>query len=140
MLLYNQLSLYLVRHRYYFAWVLGDAACNAGGFGFNGEDSLYQDGLRQFREGGYFWWSTETFGLESVELLKGPASILYGEAPPGGVINAISKRPTEEPRGEFEVQAGNEGHRQVGVDVSGPVTGRDDMRYRMVGLYRDGLL
>ncbi|GAA5171326.1 TonB-dependent siderophore receptor [Modicisalibacter zincidurans] len=106
--------------------------------GFSAEGSTYQDGLRLFRTGGYFWWMTEPFGLERVELLKGPASILYGEAPPGGVINAISKRPTEEPRGEFEVQAGNKGHRQVGVDVSGPVTGRDDMRYRMVGLYRDG--
>ncbi|WP_345840276.1 MULTISPECIES: TonB-dependent siderophore receptor [unclassified Halomonas] len=105
--------------------------------GFNGEDSLYQDGLRQFREGGYFWWSTETFGLESVELLKGPASILYGEAPPGGVINAISKRPTDEPQGLIELQYGSDDHEQVGVDVSGPVAGRDDVRYRMVGLFRE---
>lgn len=106
--------------------------------GFNAEDSTYQDGLRQFREGGYFWWSTEPFGLESVELLKGPASILYGEAPPGGVINAVSKRPTEERRGLVELQAGSNDHKQVGIDVSGPVADRDDARYRMVGLFREG--
>jgi len=36
---YNQVSLFLLRHRYYFAWVLGDAGCNAAGFGFNGLDA-----------------------------------------------------------------------------------------------------
>ncbi|WP_432415480.1 TonB-dependent siderophore receptor [Chromohalobacter israelensis] len=106
--------------------------------GFSGEDSTYQDGLRLFREGGYFWWVTEPFGLERVDLLKGPASILYGEAPPGGVVNAISKRPTEEAQGLFEIQGGNKDHRQVGIDTSGPVAGTDDMRYRMVGLFREG--
>ena len=106
--------------------------------GFNAEDSTYQDGLRLFREGGYFWWQSEPFGLERVELLKGPASILYGEAPPGGVINAISKRPTEEAQGLLEIQGGNHGHRQLGIDSSGPVAEGNDMRYRLVGLFREG--
>lgn len=106
--------------------------------GFSAENATYQDDLRLFRAGGYFWWMSEPFGVERVDLLKGPASILYGEAPPGGVINAISKRPTREPQGTLEIEVGNQGHRQVGIDVSGPVAERDDMRYRMVGLYRDG--
>ncbi|MCG7600587.1 TonB-dependent siderophore receptor [Halomonas sp. McH1-25] len=105
--------------------------------GFSAEASTYQDGLRLFRTGGYFWWMMEPFGLERVELLKGPASILYGEAPPGGVINAISKRPTEEEQGLFEVEVGSDEHRQVGLDVSGPVTDKEDMRYRVVGMYRE---
>ncbi|EKX44327.1 hypothetical protein GUITHDRAFT_109777 [Guillardia theta CCMP2712] len=37
-LLWNNFSFCLLRHRYYFAWVLGDAGCNAAGFGYNGED------------------------------------------------------------------------------------------------------
>ncbi|MCK2044532.1 TonB-dependent siderophore receptor [Chromohalobacter moromii] len=106
--------------------------------GFSGKDSTYQDGLRLFREGGYFWWVTEPFGLERVDLLKGPASILYGEAPPGGVVNAVSKRPTEEKQGQFEIQGGNKDHRQIGIDTSGPVADTDNMRYRMVGLFREG--
>ncbi|WNL39867.1 TonB-dependent siderophore receptor [Halomonas sp. PAMB 3232] len=105
--------------------------------GFSAESATYQDGLRLFRTGGYFWWLTETFGLERVDLLKGPASILYGEAPPGGVINAISKRPTREPQGTIELQAGNHDHRQVAIDTAGPVGENEDVRYRMVGLYRD---
>ncbi|MFC0268646.1 TonB-dependent siderophore receptor [Kushneria aurantia] len=106
--------------------------------GFSAEDSLYLDGLRLFRTGGYFWWLTEPFGLERVEVLKGPASILYGEAPPGGIINAVSKRPGDETQGEVGIEVGNKDHRQLSIDTSGPVEGRDDMRYRMVGLYREG--
>ncbi|WP_110649580.1 TonB-dependent siderophore receptor [Salinicola peritrichatus] len=106
--------------------------------GFSAEGSTFQDGLKVFRTGGYFWWLTEPFGLERTEYLKGPASILYGEAPPGGIINAVSKRPTDESQGLFEIQGGTDEHRQVGVDSSGPVAGTDDMRYRIVGLYREG--
>ena len=101
------------------------------------DQATYQDGLRIYREG-FYQWLPETYGLERVELLKGPASILYGEAPPGGVINAISKRPTEEKRGEVQVQAGTNAHRQLGVDTSGPLSNNGDVRYRLVGLYRDG--
>lgn len=101
------------------------------------DQATYQDGLRIYREG-FYQWLPETYGLERVELLKGPASILYGEAPPGGVINAISKRPTREAQGEVLVQAGTDKHRQLGVDTSGPVAGADNVRYRLVGLYRDG--
>ena len=38
-LIYNSVALYFARHRYYFAWVLSDAACNAAGLGFNGYDA-----------------------------------------------------------------------------------------------------
>ena len=101
------------------------------------DQSTYQDGLRVYREG-FYQWLPEPFGLERVELLKGPASILYGEAPPGGVINAISKRPTDTAQGQVDLQVGTDEHRQVGVDTSGPVAGRSDVRYRLVGLHRYG--
>jgi iron complex outermembrane receptor protein len=101
------------------------------------DQATYQDGLRIYREG-FYQWLPEPYGLERVELLKGPASILYGEAPPGGVVNAISKRPTDEARGEVVVQAGTNAHRQLGVDTSGPVGNSNDVRYRLVGLYREG--
>lgn len=99
------------------------------------DQATYQDGLRIYREG-FYQWLPETYGLERVELLKGPASILYGEAPPGGVINAISKRPTDEPQGEVQVQMGTNEHRQLGVDTAGPVGDSNSASYRLVGLYR----
>lgn len=98
------------------------------------DHSTYQDGLRIYREG-YYQWLPETFGLERVDVLKGPASILYGEAPPGGVINAISKRPSDEVSGTVELQAGNRDHRQLNVDTTGPLT--DNASYRLVAVYKD---
>ncbi len=113
---------------------------NTDWFKVRGFDAAsYLDGNRLFSTG-YYVWTPEPFGLESVEVLKGPASILYGEAPPGGVINSISKRPTATPQGLVNLQLGNRDLRQVGVDFSDDLT--DDSRYRMVALYkeRDGVL
>src|SRR5699024_3913609 len=50
--------------------------------GFNA--AMYQDGMRIYQTG-YYHWMSEPFGLGKVELLKGPASILYGQVSPGGV-------------------------------------------------------
>jgi len=99
------------------------------------DQATYQDGLRVYRTG-FYEWLVEPFGLERVELLKGPASILYGEAPPGGVVNAISKRPSDTAQGQINIQAGTNEHRQLGIDTTGPVGESDDLSYRLVGLYR----
>ena len=100
------------------------------------DQATYQDGLRIYREG-FYQWLPEPYGLDRVELFKGPSSILYGEAPSGGLVNAVSKRPTAEQRGEINIQAGNRNHRQVGIDTSGPLTEGGDVRYRFVGLYKE---
>lgn len=100
------------------------------------DQATYLNGLRLYSPG-YYKWTPEPYGLESVDVFKGPASILYGEAPSGGIVNAVSKRPTAEKRGEIEIQAGNRNHRQFSFDASGPVTESGDVRYRMVGLYKE---
>lgn len=100
------------------------------------DQATYQDGLRIYREG-FYQWLPEPYGLERVEVFKGPASILYGEAPSGGLINAVSKRPTAEKQGEIEIQVGNRDHRQFAFDTSGPATESGDVRYRFVGLYKE---
>ncbi|MDM0123308.1 TonB-dependent siderophore receptor [Variovorax arabinosiphilus] len=79
----------------------------------------------------------EPFGLERVEVLRGAASVLYGQLSPGGVINAISKRPTSTPLRELNVQLGNHDRRQISADFSGPVPGSDTLDYRLTMLGRD---
>jgi len=100
------------------------------------DQATYLNGLRLYSPG-YYQWTPEPYGLERVDVFKGPASILYGEAPSGGIVNAVSKRPTKEVQGEIEIQAGNRQHRQFAFDTSGPVTESGDVRYRMVGLYKE---
>ena len=103
--------------------------------GFNGYDSIFIDGLKS--DNGLWTYQIEPYGLERVEVLKGPASMLYGQNEPGGLINAISKRPTETPQHEVEVQYGSHDSEQVGIDLSGPVQGTDGkVEYRIVGMDR----
>ncbi|WP_245259753.1 TonB-dependent siderophore receptor [Methylopila sp. 73B] len=80
----------------------------------------------------------EPYGLERVEVLKGAASILYGQLGPGGVVNSISKRPTFTPQGEINVTGGSFENKQVSADVSGPIGSSGEWAYRLTGLVRDG--
>lgn len=91
--------------------------------------ATYLDGNRLYQNG-YYTWTLEPFGLESIEVLKGPASILFGEAPPGGVVNAVSKRPLYEDTGMVEVRYGTDSFAQVGLDTNTVLS--DTVRFRLV--------
>lgn len=79
----------------------------------------------------------DPYGLERVEVLKGPASVLYGQGTPGGLLNMTTKRPTEETLREVQVQAGSYGRIQGAFDLSGPLTADGTFLYRLTGLARD---
>ena len=79
----------------------------------------------------------EPYGLERLEILKGPSSALFGQSPPGGLINAVSKRPQESPHNEVFLQGGTNNHRAAGFDITGPATPNGDLFYRLVGIVRD---
>lgn len=97
--------------------------------------ALYRDGLR----GGFNQWDTdiEQFAFERLDVLKGPASVLYGEAAPGGLVNMTTKRPSETPVREVQAQYGSHNRKQIGVDFGGPVGTDDTLFYRLTGLLRD---
>lgn len=78
----------------------------------------------------------EPYGLERIEILKGPSSALYGQSGPGGIINLVSKRPTEEPLREMEFQTGSFDRLQGAFDLSGPVDAEGQLLYRLTGLAR----
>lgn len=79
----------------------------------------------------------EPYGLERLEVLKGPASALFGQSPPGGLINAVSKRPQFTPSNEVFVRYGTDNHREAGFDLTGPIGAPGELAYRLVGLARD---
>src|SRR5690348_9006957 len=60
----------------------------------------------------------DLFGFQSVEVLKGPSSTLYGLSPPGGIVNLTSRRPEAQFSGEGQLQGGSFGDGQVAGDVT----------------------
>ncbi|GLK56394.1 ligand-gated channel [Methylopila capsulata] len=98
----------------------------------------YLDGLRlPFGAQGYSQARIEPHLLESVEVLKGPASGLYGQSNPGGLLAMTSKTPTETARGEIELLGGSHDRKQAAFDVSGPLDAEGRFLYRLIGLARD---
>ncbi|MEO0376192.1 MAG: TonB-dependent siderophore receptor [Cyanobacteria bacterium P01_A01_bin.17] len=96
---------------------------------------IFRDGFRQFGFGND--GIPELANLERIEVLRGPASILYGEVQPGGVINLVTKQPLAEPFYEAKLQAGNRGLISPSLDISGPLTSDSRLRYRLNALYRN---
>jgi iron complex outermembrane receptor protein len=90
----------------------------------------YLDSLRLMNFGIFAYPIIEPYNLERVEVLHGPASILYGQASPGGVVDLVSKRPTLEPLREVFVSTGNYNRIQGGVDLSGPIDKNKEFLYR----------
>lgn len=100
-------------------------------------NGLFRDGLRTYSSG-FYSWQIDPFSLERVEILRGPSSVLYGQTPPGGVINVISKRPQgSESFGSVSAEYGSYDRKQLSLDIGAPVGDNDDMSYRLVALGRD---
>jgi iron complex outermembrane receptor protein len=86
--------------------------------------------------------SPPTIGFDHVEVVKGPASVLYGQAQPGGFVNMISKKPLARPRMEFEARLstyrgnklgmGDATGYDVAMDVTGPIDEEKKFRYRFI--------
>ncbi len=72
--------------------------------------------------------------LERVEVLKGPASGLYGSGSPGGIINMVGKQPTAVPIREVEIQGGSFGRVQGAFDLGGPIDAQKEFLYRVTGV------
>lgn len=100
------------------------------------EPTVYQDGMRRLY-GGYRTGSKqEVFTLERVEVLRGPSSMLYGQAPTGGLVNTASKQPLFTTHADVFASYGTWDRKEIGVDLTGPIVG-DTLAARIVGVWRD---
>lgn len=86
--------------------------------GQNAADTMYLDGLR-IGQGN--WVGQEVFGAERLEVVKGPASIYFGQVTPGGTVNIVSKRPRAEALNQIGVTVGSYGYRQGTFDFNRPL-------------------
>lgn len=101
---------------------------------------LYLDGLHLPYGGGSTGGALqiEPYSLERIEVLKGPASVLYGQNQPGGIVNMVSKRPTETPLHQVVLEAGTYEHKSAAIDLGGPLDEQGQFLYRLTGLANDG--
>ncbi|MEH2178690.1 TonB-dependent receptor [Nostoc sp.] len=101
--------------------------------GFQQFGSNLRDGFKDYRSG-----FTETANLERIEVLKGPASVLYGNLDPGGAINFVTKQPLAKPFYGAEFQAGSFGLVRPTFDFSGPLNSKGNLLYRLNTAYERG--
>lgn len=104
----------------------------------------------EFRNGfrGDFFSSrtqTELANIDRVEILKGPASVLFGRAEPSGIINFVTKQPLREPFYKVKFTAGSFDFYRPTLDFTGPLTEDGSLAYRLnaayenAGSFRDGV-
>lgn len=114
---------------------LGNNDSRGLNFSIRGFDNVpvLQNGFRLFGDDSV---EAEVANLERVEVLKGPASVLFGQAEPGGLINLVRKKPLSEPFYKLQIQGGNRGFVSPSVDLSGPLDKEGKLLYRLNALYR----
>jgi iron complex outermembrane receptor protein len=98
---------------------------------YSGKGAFYLNGLRT-PNGAY-----EPYGLERIEVMRGAASILYGQGQPSGIVNLVTKRPTEQPVREVMLQGGSFDRKVGAFDLGGPANDDKTLLYRFTGLIRD---
>ncbi|MGV3481558.1 MAG: TonB-dependent siderophore receptor [Sphingobium sp.] len=128
---------------------LGDALYNVAGVsrnntygffdgfnirGFNASSgATYLDGLLD--DTGY--GTSELTGLERVEVVKGPASGLFGQGPLSGIVNLVSKRPQNDAFLDVALTGGSYDMLEVRVDANAPLTQDGQLLARLSAVYRD---
>ncbi|WP_236020287.1 TonB-dependent siderophore receptor [Sabulicella rubraurantiaca] len=95
---------------------------------------VFLDGLRF--DSGALAGRPEAWGLERIEVLRGPSSVLFGQNAPGGIVNMVSRRPTDTPQGEVRLSAGSHDRLQTAFTSSGPLTRDGTWSYSLTGLLR----
>jgi len=101
------------------------------------EPTQFLDGL-PLPKGVYANPKQETWNLDRLALLRGPASSVYGQTPPGGLLDMVSRRPSAEASSEVQLQYGRDNHRQINFASTGKIDDEGRFLYGVSGVVRDG--
>ncbi|WKA30316.1 TonB-dependent siderophore receptor [Bradyrhizobium roseum] len=116
----------------------GGLSFNTRGFTGNSTVMTLYDGTRLYVGAGTLTFPFDTWSAQRIEVLRGPASVMYGEGAVGGAINVISKMPLTVQRNEAEVSVDSNMTKRLAVDSGGPIN--KDVAYRVtaIGNMSDG--
>ncbi|GAB5338587.1 TonB-dependent receptor [Pseudomonas fluorescens] len=110
----------------------GDGGTSLQARGFTGQSSVLQlyDGQRMFDGAGTSTFPVDTWSVERVDVLRGPASVMYGQGATGAVINTLSKKPFEgQIENHIRLGYGSYDRQQQALDSGGSLT--DTLSYRL---------
>ncbi len=99
--------------------------------GFDTGSNVYRNGLRQPS-----FADQQTANIEQVEILKGPAAVLYGRIEPGGLVNVVTKKPMAKSYYSIQQQMGSWDFYRTTVDATGPITEDGTLLYRVNAAYQ----
>lgn len=97
--------------------------------GFASDDQMYRNGFR--RSMGVY----DPSNIEQLEVLKGPASVLYGRLQPGGMVNYVTKKALDAPYYSLQQQFGSYGEFRTTFDATGPLDQDKTLLYRFNGAF-----
>lgn len=98
------------------------------------DDGQVVNGMRTRQ---YYFLQPITSNLERVEVIKGPSSVTFSSADPGGTVNMVTKKPLDEKRNEVSVSTGSYGTLRATVDFTGPLNESKTLLYRFNAAYQD---
>jgi len=106
--------------------------------GFEASNDFYLDGIRDDSQ-----YIRDLHNIERVEVLKGPAAVLYGRGSQGGIVNRVSKAPEHGRRSSIEAQGGSQDLRSLYADLSADPSDTISLRLNMGNQdnnsFRDGI-
>ena len=117
------------------------ATAGSGGFGFSARGfgsssvTMLYDGVKSLINTGSQTYPYDTWNVESIEALNGPASVLYGSGAIGAAINVVPRKPSVSAENTIRVSGGSFNTYSAALDSTGPVT--DNLLYRFDASYRD---
>ena len=116
---------------------LGNGGTALAARGFSGQGSVLQliDGVRLFPAAGTITFPTDPWMVERIDVLNGPASVLYGQGALGGAVNVVMRKPDVERTGiEGEIGYGAQDSVRAAAGVGGPIG--ETFAYRVDGSWR----
>lgn len=100
--------------------------------------TAYVDGLQVPKTLNLASWRVEPYTIDSITVLRGPTSVLYGQGDPGAIVDVQSKLANGDRIREIEVQVGNYARKQLAFDIGDTANSDGTLSYRLIGVGRDG--
>ena len=107
-----------------------------GGFGTSTNFVSFLDGLKLPRGQAFAVTSIDAFLLDRIEVIKGPSAVLYGQISPGGLVNLVSRQPSDIPYNEVRIEGGSHGRVQGGITSQGALDAAHQWLYSISAIGR----